>query len=46
MIIEKNTTLEEDEFFMSIPTILQGYNDSSLTQKSDCLKYDTPIIDL
>ena len=27
---------------MSIPTILRGYNDSSLTQKNNGLKHDNP----
>ena len=31
---------------MSIPTILQGYNDGSSPQKDDGLKHNIPIIDL
>ena len=32
--------------FMSIPTTLRGYSDSSLTQKDHGLKQNTPIIGL
>ena len=46
MIIEKNTTTEEDEFYEYPPTTLRGYNDGLLTQKEDGLMHNTPIIDL
>ena len=45
MIIEKNTTPEEDEFY-EYPYMLQEYNDGSLTQKDDGLKYKIQIIAL
>ena len=44
MIIEKNTTPEEDEFY-EYPTILREYNNVLLAQKDDGLEHNIRIID-
>ena len=43
MIIEKNTAPRKISF-MSIPTILQEYNDGLLPQKNDGLRHNIHII--
>ena len=46
MIIGKKYCPQRKMSFMSIPTILWGYNDGSLTQKNVDLRHNIPIIDL
>ena len=46
MIIEKNTTPEEDEFYEYPYYIARIQQQFISTKKNDGLKHDTPIIDL